>query len=187
MNQMVLTIYYFFWVRYHLDRVYSQKKLQLETKYRPHFPLTTKPHPLNPLDCGPTSLVLAGYRLVVLRPFCACSTVFCFCLLSFSRRFCHSRLVLFYSAACFCLISSCVSCCVCHFLWFGFSFLHAIPTVPCFFALCFFILVFTPIFFIQKDLGLYGPNNVDWIKRVLGPIYLHLLKNYILRQICILL
>ena len=33
-------------------------------------------------------------------------------------------------------------------------------------------------FFIKKDLGLCGPNNVDWIKRVLGPIYLHLLKPF---------
>ena len=183
MNQMVLTIYYFFWVRYHLDRVYSQKKLQLETKYRPHFPLTTKPHPLNPLDCGPTSLVLAGYRLVVLRPFCACSTVFCFCLLSFSRRFCHSRLVLFRFAVCFCLISLCVSCCVCHFLWFGFSFLHAIlaaDTSCCSLFICIVLLhiSFHAYLFIQKDLGLCGPNNVDWIKRVLGPICLYLPKPF---------
>ena len=139
MHQMVPTIYYFFWVKYHPSKIYSQKKSWQETKYRPPFPPTTKPHPLNPLDHGPTSLVLAGYRLVVLQPFCAYFTIFCFCLLSFSRRFCHSRLVLFRSAACFCLISSRVFCCVCHFLWFGFSFLHVIPAVPCFFSSCFFI------------------------------------------------
>ena len=127
MHQMVLTIYYFFWVKYHPSKIYSQKKSWQETKYRPHFPPTTKPHLLNPLDHRPTFLVLAGYRLVVLRPFCACSTIFCFCLLSFSRRFCRSRLFLFRFAACFCLISSHVSCCVCHFLQFGFSFLHTFP------------------------------------------------------------
>ena len=44
-----------------------------------------------------------------------------------------------------------------------------------------------PIFFIQKDLGLCGSNNVDWIKRVLGSIYFYLPKNCILQQICILL
>ena len=34
----------------------------------PFFPPTTKPCPLNPLDRGPTSLVLVGYRLVVPWP-----------------------------------------------------------------------------------------------------------------------
>ena len=46
-------------------RYLSQKKLRQETKYRLPFPPTTKPRPLNPFDRGPTSLVLAGYRLVV--------------------------------------------------------------------------------------------------------------------------
>ena len=124
MHQMVPTIYYFFWVRYHPSKVYSQKKSRQETKYRPSFPPTTKPLPLNPLNHGPTSIVLARYRLVVLRPFCACSTVFCVCL---PRRFCCNRLVLFRSTTCLCLISSRVSCCVCHFLQFGFSLLHAFP------------------------------------------------------------
>ena len=152
MHQIVPTIYYFFWVRYHLSKVYFQKKSQLETKYRPLFPPTTKPHPLNPLDRGPTFLVLIGYRLVALQSLCACSTIFCFCLLSFPRRFCCSRLALFCSAMCFCIISSCVSCCVCHFLQLAFLFftqflLLALPTVSCFFSSCFFILVFTPIFY----------------------------------------
>ena len=126
MHQMVSTIYYLFWVRYHPSKVYSQKKSRLETKYRPLFPPTTKPHRLNPLDRGPTSLVLAGHRLVMLQPLCAYSTIFCFCFLSFPRHFYRRRLVLFRSAACLFLISSCVSYCVCHFLWFGFSFLHTI-------------------------------------------------------------
>ena len=122
MHQMVPIIYYFFWVRNHPSKVYSQKKSWLETKYRPHFTPTTKPHPLNPLDRKPTSLVLARYMLVVLRPLYACSIVFYFCLLSFPCRFCHSKLILFCSAPCFCLISSCVSCYVCHFplVWLFF-------------------------------------------------------------------
>ena len=144
---MILTIYYFFWVRYNPSKVYSQEKSRLKTKYRPLFPITTKPYPLNPLDHGPTSLVLVGYRLVVLRLFCAYSTIFCFCLLSFPRRFCCSRLVLFHSIACFCLIYSYVSCCVCHFLWFGFSFLHTIPAVNTFYCSLFFFIVLLHISF----------------------------------------
>ena len=152
---MVPTIYYFFWVRYHPNKIYSQNKSWQKTKYRPPFPPTTKPRPLNSLDRGPTSLVLAGYRLVVLRPFCACFTIFCFCLLSFPCRFYNSRLVLFHSTACFCLISSRVSYCVCHFLRFGFSFLHMIPaadTSCCslFLFIMLFHIVFTPILLYKK-------------------------------------
>ena len=40
-------------------------------------------------DCEPTSLALAGYRLVVLRPQCCYSTTFCFCFLSFLHCFCY--------------------------------------------------------------------------------------------------
>ena len=121
---MVPTIYYFFWVRYHPSRIYSQKKSWQETKYRPPFPSTTKPRPLNLLDREPTSLVLAEYKLVVLQPFCACSTVFCVCL---PRRFCRSRLVLFHSTACFVLFLHAFPVTFVIFLWFGFSFLHMIP------------------------------------------------------------
>ena len=136
---MVPTIYYFFWVRYHPSRIYSQKKSWQETKYRPPFPSTTKPHPLNPLNRGPTSLVLAGYRLVVLRLFCACSIIFCVCL---PRRFYRSKLALFCSTTWLCLISSHVSYCVLSFplVWL---FLHAIPTADtscC--SLFIFILLF---------------------------------------------
>ena len=160
---MVPTIYYFYLVRDHPSRVYSQKKLQLETKYRPIFPPTIKPHPLNPLDRRFTSLVLAGYMLVVLRPLCDCSTILCFCLLSFPRYFCRSRLVLFRSAMCFCLISSCVSYCVCHFLWFGFSLYHSIPTTDTsccslFLFIVLFHIGFHAYLFIQKDLGFCGPK-----------------------------
>ena len=124
------------------------------------------------------------------------------CLHSFSCRFCYSKLVLFHFAAYLCLISSCVSYCVCHFLWFGISFLHAIPTAntSCYSLFLFIVLFhisFHAYLFIQKDLGLCGPNNVDWIKRVLGPMSLSIeaillencitWQNYILLQICILL
>ena len=149
MHQMVSTIYYFFWVRYHPSRIYSQKKSWQETKYRPHFSPTTKPHPLNPLDCGPTSLVLAGYRLVVLRPFCVC----------LSRCFYRNKLVLFRPAMCFCLISSRVSCCVCHFFRFGFSFLHVIPVIDtsCYSLFLFMVLLhinFHTYLFYTKGFGL---------------------------------
>ena len=115
MHQMVSTIYYFFWVRYHPSKIYSQKKSWQETKYT--FPPTTKPHPLNPFDRRPTSLVLVGYRLVVLRPFCVC----------LPRRFYHSRLVLFRSATCFVLFLHVFPTTFVIFLWFGFAFLHVIP------------------------------------------------------------
>ena len=144
---------------------------------------------MNPLDRGPTFLVLAGYRLVVLRPFCAFSTVFCVCL---PRCFYCSRLVLFRSAACFVLFLHAFPATFVIFLWFGFSSLHMIPAADTsFHSLFLFIMLFhisfLAYFFIQKDLGLCGPNNVDWIKRVLGPIYFYLPKNCILQQICIML
>ena len=178
MHQMVPTIYYFFWVRYHPNKIYSQKKSRQETKYGPPFPPTTKPHPLNPLDRGPTSLVLAGYRLVVTRPFCACFTIFCVCL---PRRVYHSKLVLFRSTACFVLFLHTFPATFVIFLWFGFSFLHIIPAADtsCRSLFLFVVLLhisFHAYPFIQKNLGLCGPDNVDWIKRVLGPIYLCLPK-----------
>ena len=175
---MVSAIYYLFWVRYHPSRVYSQKKSQLETKYRPPFPPTTKPHPLNTLDCGPTSLILVGYRLVVLQPLCACSIIFYFCLLSFARRFCHSRLAFFL----FCCMSL-------YYFFMCFLLCFSLPLVWLFFPSCnshcslfLFIVLFHISFhtypFIKKDLCLCGPYNVDWIKRVLGPICLDLLKPF---------
>ena len=175
MHQIVPTIYYFFWVRYHPSKIYSQKKSRQETKYRPSFPPTTKPHPLNPLDRGPTSLVLAGYKLVVPQPFCACFTIFCVCL---PRR---SRLALFWSVACFVLFLHVFPATFVIFLWFGFSFLHVIPAAntSCRSLFLFVVLLhisFHAYPFIQKNLGLSGPDNVDWIKRVLGLIYLCLPK-----------
>ena len=69
------------------------------------------------------------------------------------------------------------------FIFFTRFLLLTLLTVPCFFSPCFFISVFTPIFFIQKNLGLCGPNNVDWIKRVLGLIYLYLPKPFCQRTV----
>ena len=140
----------------------------------PLFPLTTKPRPLNPLNCGPTSLVLARYRLVVLQPFCACSTVFCVCL---PRCFYCSRLVLFRYAACFILFLRVFLATFVIFLWFGFSSLHMIPTADasCHSLFLFIVLLhisFHTYPFTQNNLGRCGPDNVDWIKRVLGPICL---------------
>ena len=174
MHQIIPIIYYFFWVRYHPSKIYSQKKSRQETKYRPPFPPTTKPHPLNPLNRGLTSLVLAGYRLVVPWPFCACSTIFCVCL---PRRFCRSRLVLFWSATCFVLFFHAFLATFVIFLWFGFSFLHVIPAADTSCRSLFLFVVLLHISFhvypfIQKNLGLSGPDNVDWIKRVLGSICL---------------
>ena len=140
----------------------------------PLFPLTTKPRPLNPLNCGPTSLVLARYRLVVLRPFCACSIVFCVCL---PRCFYCSRLVMFRYAACFILFLRVFLATFVIFLWFGFSSLHMIPTADasCHSLFLFIVLLhisFHTYPFTQNNLGRCGPDNVDWIKRVLGPICL---------------
>ena len=170
---MVPTIYYFFWVRYHPSKIYSQKKSRQETKYKPPFSLTTKPHPLNPFDHRPTSLVL-----VLPRPFCAYFIIFYVCL---PRRFCHSRLALFWSATCFVLFLHAFPATFVIFLWFGFSFLHVVPAADtsCHSLFLFNVLLhisFHAYPFIQKNLGLSGSDNVDWIKRVLGPICLCLPK-----------
>ena len=174
MHQMVPTTYYFFWVRYHPSKIYSQKKSWQETKYRPPFPPTTKPRHLNPLDRGPTSPVLAGYKLVVLQPFCAYSTIFCVCL---PHHFCHNRLVLFRSTAYFVLFLHGFLATFVIFFWFSFSFLHVIPAADTSCCSLFLVIVLLHISFhaypfTQKNLGLCGADNVDWIKRVLGPICL---------------
>ena len=69
------------------------------------------------------------------------------------------------------------------FLSFMCFLLLTLPAIPCFFLSCFFVSVFKPIFFIQKDLDLYGPNNVDQIKRVLGSICLCLPKSFCRRTV----
>ena len=83
----------------------------------------------------------------------------------------------------FCLISSRVSCYICHFSLVWLFFLshdswcwHFLPFLVSFDRA--FSYLFSRLSFMQKDLGLCGPNNVDWIKRVLGPICLCLLKPF---------
>ena len=154
MHQMVPTIYYFFWVKYHPNKVYSQKKSRQETKYRPHFPPTTKPHPLNPLDRGPTSLVLAGYRLVVLQPFCVC----------FPHRFCRSRLVLFHFAACFVLFLHKFPAMFIIFLWFGFSFLFFSLRDSC----CWHFLLFLVSFCHASS---YQFSSLSFYTKEFGPLW----------------
>ena len=124
----------------------------------------------------------------MLRPFCTCSIVFYFCLLSFLCRFYHSRLVLFYSTVCLCIISSCVSCCVFHFplVWILFPSRDSYYWHLLLFLVSFIVLlhiIFHAYLFVQKDLDLCGPNNVDWIKRALGPICLYLLKLFCRRTV----
>ena len=114
------------------------------------------------------------------RPLCACSTIFCVCL---PRRFCRSRLALFWSAACFVLFLYAFLATFVIFLWFGFSFLHVISTANISYRSLFLFVVLLHIIFhaypfIQKNLGLSEPDNVDWIKRVLGPICLCLPKLF---------
>ena len=62
-----------FQAKCHPSKAFSQKRPWLETKNRLLSPLhqTT---PSESLDCGPTFLVMVGYKLVVLRLLCVCST-----------------------------------------------------------------------------------------------------------------
>ena len=86
---------------------------------------------------------------------------FRFCFLSPSRFFCLWP----------CLISSYISCYVCHFLLFDFFFLHAVPFAnhSLFLSIIFFHISFHSYPFIQKDFA---------IKRVLDPICLILPKSF---------
>ena len=96
---MVPAVYHPFWEKCHPNKAFSQKRPWLKTENRLFSPLyqTT---PSKSLDCGPTFLVLVGYKLVVLRLLCVCSTTLCYCFLSSPCHFCHCRLVLFCLAAC---------------------------------------------------------------------------------------
>ena len=58
-----------------------------------------------------------------------------------------------------------------HFFLFLVSFHHV------------FHISFHTYSFIQKDFGLCGPNNVNWIKRVMGPICLDLSKLFCWRAV----
>ena len=69
------------------------------------------------------------------------------------------------------------------FFWFGLSLLHAVSDADTFYYSLFLSTVFLHIRFnfypfLQKDLGLYGPNNLYWIKRVLNPICLNLPNSF---------
>ena len=139
---------------------------------------------MNPLDRGPTSLILAGCRLVVPLPFYACSTIFCVCL---SRSFYRSILALFWSVAYFVLLLHAFPDTFVFFFFFffffGFSFPHVIPVADTSYCSLFLFIVLLHISFhaypfIQKNLGFCGPDNVDWIKRVLGLICLCLSKPF---------
>ena len=90
---------------------------------------------------------------------CACSTIFCFCLLSFPRHFCCSRLVLFHPAAC--LFCQCLSsmkegigswACLIFFCFFFFYFVFFL--IHAFSAASFvvFLHVFLAMFVISFDL-----------------------------------
>ena len=90
------------------NKAFSQKKFFLETQNRlfsPHHQTTLS----QSLNREPTSLVLAKYKLVVLRPLCACSIIFCCCLLLFPQCFYRCKLVLFHPAT--------YLFCPCLFLW----------------------------------------------------------------------
>ena len=98
---------------------------------------------------------------MVLQPLCACSIIFRFCLFSFPRCFCCSRIALFRSATCLCLISLCFPAVFVisfdlAFLFFLQFLLLTFPDVPCFFSSCFFILVFTPILLYKRIWAFVG-------------------------------
>ena len=158
------------------NKAFSQKKFFLETQNRlfsPHHQITLS----QSLNCESTSLVLAKYKLVVLRPLCACSIIFCCCLLLFPQCFYRCKLVLFHPATylfcpClffveegmgswaslifFCLFSDFVS-----FLLHVFSasglvlFLHTFPAMfvisfyLTFFSFTQFLLLTIPCFFLS--------------------------------------
>ena len=111
------------------------------------------------------------------------------CLLCLSPTpFCHSRLALFWPDACFVLFLHAFPTTFVIFLWFGFSFLHVIPATDtsCHSLFLFIVLLhisFHAYPFIQKNLGLCRPDNVDWIKKVLGPICLCLPKSFCLETV----
>ena len=109
--------------------------------------------------------------LLCLSPTSFLSWQICFVLLRGSVLFLHTFSVVF-------VISFNLA-----FLFFTRFLLLTLPAVPCFFSPCFFISVFTPIFLIQKDLDFCGLNNVDWIKKVLGPIFLYLPKPFCQRTV----
>ena len=164
------TIYYFFWVRYHPNKVYSQKKLQLETKYRPllpsppnhtlYIPLTVGPPPLYWLGIGwwcssppvlaPLSSVFVFFHSHTIS---AVTNQFCFILLCVFVLFFHAFPAVF-------VISFGLA-----FLSFTQFLLLTLPVVPCFFSSYFFILVFTPIFLYKRIWVFVGQIMLTGSKR----------------------
>ena len=151
MHQIVPTIYNLFWVRYHPSKVYSQKKSHLETKYRPIFP----PPPNHTLwiHWPWAHLFCIGWVQVGGAPL---SSVFVFF---------HSHAVSVV-ADWFCLILLHV---FSPFFDFFFFLIHTFPVAntfccPLFLFIMFLYISFHSYRFIQKDLGLCGPNSVYWIK-----------------------
>ena len=71
------------------------------------------------------------------------SAIFCVCL---PRRFCRSKLALFWSAAYFVLFLHMFPATFVIFLWFGFSFLHVILAVD---TSCSSLFLFTVLFHIS--------------------------------------
>ena len=157
---------------------------QIQTPFSHHHQTT----PSESLDRGPISLILAGYRLVVLRPLCACSTILCFCLLSFPHRFCRSRLALFCFASCCsahaCLVFFCLFFDLVSFLLYVFSVVAAFVFFHCVFS---WRLVWLLFFFYKDVMGFIGLLPFIGSKRAPGPICLNLLQICILLQIFILL
>ena len=102
-----------FWVRYHLNRVYSQKKLRLETKYRPLLAPPSNHTLWIPLTVGPPHLYWLGtswwcFKPYVLAPLSSIFVLFhshavsavayllCFVLLCVSVLFLHAFPAMFF-------------------------------------------------------------------------------------------
>ena len=73
MHLVIPTHPYFFWVVRHPNMTFLLKELEQEPHNRFSLLPTARPHPLLPLTHDPQLPVLAGYMLVMSRPF-VCST-----------------------------------------------------------------------------------------------------------------
>ena len=155
-----LAIHYLFWAKCHPNKAFSQKRLWLKTQnklFSPHHQTT----PSESLDCGPTSLVLARYRLVVLLLLCACSTILYFCLLLFPQCFCRCKLVLFRPTVCLfypclsfmeegmgswaCLVFFCLFFFFFFLILFSFSFMHFLLLSLSYFFMHFLLCLSFPL------------------------------------------
>ena len=182
------------------------KKATAENQIQTPFPLTTKPHLLNPLIVGPPPLywLYIGWQcsgpyvptplssVFVFFYSYAVSAVadwFCFVLLhvSSARVYPLQRRVCALGLALFSFVFS--------LILYSFSFTHFLLlthfAIPCFFSSCLFILVFTPVLLYKKIQAFVG-QIVFTRSKGIRPNWSYsakviLLKNYILLQICILL